>query len=99
MRSKLKVLLLIVALCSAGGVPGAANAAEKEQNLATGELTTEQLLVLMDKDKDGKVSKKEFMDFMSAEFDRLDKNKNGKLDVNELSQMHYRRGAGYPGAR
>jgi hypothetical protein len=31
----------------------------------------------MEQDKDGKVSKQEFMSFMEAEFDRLDKNKGG----------------------
>jgi hypothetical protein len=32
------------------------------------------------------VSKKEFMDFMGAEFDRLDTNHDGVLDVKELEQ-------------
>jgi energy-converting hydrogenase A subunit M len=45
------------------------------------------LLRLMDTDKNGKVSKKEFMDFMEAEFDRLDKDKNGELDPAELAGL------------
>jgi len=40
----------------------------------------------MDRDQNGKVSKQEFMDFMEAEFARLDKNKDGELDVTELTQ-------------
>jgi Ca2+-binding EF-hand superfamily protein len=44
------------------------------------------LLLLMDRDQNGKVSKEEFMNFMAAEFERLDKNKDGELDVNELTQ-------------
>ena len=40
----------------------------------------------MDTDKSGTVSKKEFMNFMEAEFDRLDANKDGVLDVRELEQ-------------
>jgi Ca2+-binding EF-hand superfamily protein len=40
----------------------------------------------MDQDREGKVSKEEFMKFMAAEFDRLDKKNEGKLDVKELSQ-------------
>jgi EF hand len=51
-----------------------------------------QLLLLMDTDKNGKISKKEFMDFMSAEFDRLDKDKSGELDQKELAQSQIRPG-------
>jgi hypothetical protein len=44
------------------------------------------LLLFMHTDNDGKVSKQEFMSFMEAEFDRLDKKKEEKLDVKELTQ-------------
>jgi hypothetical protein len=49
-----------------------------------------QLVLMMDIDKSGKISKKEFMDFMSAEFDRLDTDKSGELDVKELAQSQLR---------
>jgi Ca2+-binding EF-hand superfamily protein len=49
--------------------------------------STRQLLQLMDKDKNGKVSREEFMSFMQAEFDRLDVNHDGQLDVNELAPL------------
>jgi hypothetical protein len=51
---------------------------------------TKHLLFLMDADQNGKVSKKEFMNFMSKEFDRLDTNHDGELDVKELGkwQVH-----------
>jgi hypothetical protein len=49
-----------------------------------------QLLLLMDTDKNGKVSKQEFMTFMQAEFERLDKDKRGELDVKELAQLKLR---------
>jgi Ca2+-binding EF-hand superfamily protein len=39
----------------------------------------------MDTDKNGKISKQEYMEFMAAEFDRLDKDKSGELDVKELT--------------
>jgi hypothetical protein len=51
------------------------------------ELTqVKKMLPLMDQDKDGKVSKQDFMNFMEAEFDRLDKKKEGKLEVKKLTQ-------------
>ena len=46
-----------------------------------------QLLLLMDLDKNGKVSKQEFMRHMEAEFARLDVNGDGELDVKELMQL------------
>ncbi|MGD0796450.1 MAG: EF-hand domain-containing protein [Acidobacteriaceae bacterium] len=54
--------------------------------VAAGAVDVTQLLQLMDTDKDGKISKKEFMDFMAAEFDRLDTDKSGELDPKELAQ-------------
>jgi Ca2+-binding EF-hand superfamily protein len=44
----------------------------------------------MDTDKNGKISRQEYMSFMSAEFDRLDKDKSGELDVRELAQSQFR---------
>jgi Ca2+-binding EF-hand superfamily protein len=43
----------------------------------------------MDTDKNGKVSKAEFMRFMEAEFDWADKNKDGELDPKELRHLQY----------
>lgn len=48
------------------------------------------MLLLMDTDKNGKISKQEWMNFMEAEFDRLDTAKNGQLDVKELAQSQLR---------
>lgn len=44
-----------------------------------------ELLLLMDTDKNGKISREEWMTFMAAEFDRLDRDKSGELDPKELS--------------
>jgi Ca2+-binding EF-hand superfamily protein len=62
--------------------------------LARGELEAKRLILLMDRDNSGMVSRDEYMTFMSAEFDRLDKNHNGELDVKELTQTH---ATGHPG--
>jgi Ca2+-binding EF-hand superfamily protein len=66
--------------------------AQREKNLTIGEAEAKRMLVLMDKDRNGKVSKQEFMSFMEEEFERLDKNKDGELDVKELTQSHVRLG-------
>ena len=55
--------------------------------IAIGEAEVTQLLALMDTDKNGKISKQEFLKFMEAEFNRLDKDKSGELDPKELLQM------------
>ena len=50
------------------------------------EENVKQLLLLMDADKNGKISKREWMKFMEAQFDTLDKDKKGQLDRDELLQ-------------
>ena len=45
-----------------------------------------QLLLVMDTDENGKISKQEWMKFMEAQFDTLDKDKKGELDRKELLQ-------------
>ncbi len=59
---------------------------QQAKNLAAGEAEAKRLLLLMDRDRSGKVSHKEFMDFMEEEFQRLDINKDGELDVAELTR-------------
>jgi|SRR5271156_684960 hypothetical protein len=61
-----------------------------QDKLALGEDEAKQLLLLIDTDRCGKISKQEWMNFMEAEFDRLNKNKSGELDVKELAQSKLR---------
>jgi hypothetical protein len=70
----------------ATSAPAAQMPGPQSPNVAAGESEAKKLLLLMDKDQNGKVSRKEYMDFMAAEFDRLDVNKDGELDVKELTQ-------------
>lgn len=63
---------------------------KQQRTLALGEDDVKQLLTLMDTDKNGKISKQEYMNFMSAEFDRLDKDKSGELDAKELAESQLR---------
>jgi len=99
MQKQSKVVLFGVAvLLAAGAVAPTAitgqssstNAPAKEKKVAAGEREAKKLLLLMDKDQNGKVSKQEFMQFMNAEFERLDTNKNGDLDVKELTKSKVR---------
>ncbi|HUA92288.1 MAG TPA: hypothetical protein VL991_06955 [Terracidiphilus sp.] len=53
---------------------------------AEAEANAKQLLQYMDTDKNGKISKQEWMNFMSVEFDRLDVDHSGQLDPHELLQ-------------
>ena len=85
------VALMISALFVAFGAPQkTVRKAPDPDVLALGEEEVRQLLLLMDADKNGKISKKEFLSFMEAEFDRLDVNQNGELDQNELKQSRIR---------
>ena len=63
---------------------------KEQRTIALGEDEVKQLVLLMDTDKSGKISRQEFMNFMAAEFDRLDKDKSGELDVKELAQSQLR---------
>jgi EF hand domain-containing protein len=85
----------VVALFAAGATIGTA-AGQKvatpkaEDKLALVEPEVKQLLLLMDTDKNGKISKQEWMKFMEAEFDRLDKDKSGDLDAKDLRESELR---------
>jgi hypothetical protein len=61
-----------------------------QRTLALGEEEVKELLLLMDTNKNGRISKPEFMTFMEAEFDRLDKDKSGELDPKELTESRIR---------
>jgi Ca2+-binding EF-hand superfamily protein len=90
-KGKLWIVVVIAVLVVTGTMLGNAAAQKasvpKPQNkLAIGQEAVKQLLSLMDTDKKGMISKQEFMKFMEAEFERLDKNKKGELNVKELTQ-------------
>jgi hypothetical protein len=94
----LKITLCIVAAAAFFGVGSFINSAmaqkedvpKTQDKVGLSVAEVRQLVIMMDTDKNGKVSKKEFMDFMSAEFDRLDADKSGELDVKELAKSGVR---------
>lgn len=54
--------------------------------VAAGSPEAVRLLKLMDTDQNGKISHGEYMAFMEAEFQRLDLNHDGELDLKELEK-------------
>ncbi len=94
-RKTIVIVWLVAALYVATVMAGFAIAQKavprkEPDRVVIGEADVKQLLLLMDTDKNGKISKQEYMDFMSKEFDRLDKDKSGELDPKELTQSHLR---------
>lgn len=79
---------LLIAVMSATGAAVAQKVGAPAQGdkFAAANENVKQLLLLMDTDKSGRISKHEWMSFMEAEFNRLDKDGNGELDLNELRQ-------------
>jgi hypothetical protein len=61
-----------------------------QDTLALGEEDVKNLILLIDTQKTGKITKQEWMTFMSAEFDRLDTNKTGVIDKEELAHSRLR---------
>jgi hypothetical protein len=53
-------------------------------NSAAVTVYTQDIIDTMDTDKNHEVSKAEFLEFMSKEFDRLDVNHDGKLQQSEI---------------
>jgi len=92
MRTKRRWIIVVIAVLVVTGTMLGNAAAQKasvpkpQNKLLIGEDGIKQLLPLMDTDKNGMVSKQEFMKFMEAEFERLDKSKKGELNVKELTK-------------
>jgi hypothetical protein len=83
-------VLIAIAVMVGTALAQQASAPKSQDKLAKAEPEVKRLLLLMDTDKNGKISKQEWMTFMEAEFDRLDKDKSGELDVKELTQTPIR---------
>ncbi len=79
---------LLMAVMSATGAAVAQKVAAPAQGdkFVVANENVKQLLLLMDADKNGRISKREWMSFMEAEFNRLDRDGNGELDLTELRQ-------------
>ena len=83
--------LLIAFMSASGALVGNAVAqksttSKDQDKFAQVNVNVRQLLLLMDADKNGKISKQEWMAFMEAEFNQLDKDGKGEIDTKQLSQ-------------
>jgi len=82
--------LLITLMGAGGALAGSAiaqNTASKQPDkFAEVNGRVRELMLLMDTDKNGKISKQEWMSFMEAEFNQLDKDGKGEVDLKQLSQ-------------
>jgi len=97
-HARIAAAALVIATCGMLGTAQQKSGVPKPQNrLALAEEQVKQLLLLMDSDKNGKISKQEYMKFMEAEFDRLDKNKSGNLDVKETTGSRLQASRAYVG--
>lgn len=96
-KSLMVATLLIACTCVGDTLAGTsfaqkASVPKERDSVANREEKAKELLALMDTDKNGKVSKQEWMKFMEAEFDRLDTSKKGEipsegnLEIEELGQ-------------
>jgi hypothetical protein len=91
--SRIRIAAMLTVLAALGMVLCSATAQkmplpQPQDNLAMGEDQVRQLLLLMPTDKKGLVSRQEYMKFMEAEFNRLDKGKRGELDARNLAQSN-----------
>ncbi len=75
---------------STGVPPPTPEQVKRERQLAAATEAARELLLVIDTNKSGKISKQEWMKFMEVEFDRLDTDHKGQLDVEELTKSRIR---------
>ena len=85
-RSLLLAFMSVTGAVVTNSLAQKAATSKPPDKLAMANNDVKELLLLMDADNNGKISKKEWMSFMEAEFNQLDKDGNGELDVKELAQ-------------
>ena len=83
-RRNLLIALLLVT--TVGGGFAQKDGRRQPNRIVIGIENVKQLLLVMNTDKRGKISKQQWMAFMEAEFDRLDVTKKGELDQTAIKQ-------------
>jgi hypothetical protein len=80
------VIAIILAAGIGIGMAFARGDVPRNDKLAMGEPEVKELLSLLGQDKNGMVSEQTFLNYMQAEFERLDTNKDGVLNVRRLTR-------------
>jgi hypothetical protein len=90
MRTKYALNGLVTAIILAAGIGIGISFARgdmpRNDKLAQGEPEVKQLLSVLGQDSNGMVSEKTFLNYMKAEFEKLDTNKEGVLNVRTLTR-------------
>ena len=81
-----KFAVILVAFLIVGAISRDASAFDERTDLLT-DAHIRKLLLLMDRDKSGTVSKNEFMKYMSRRFDELDVDHSRRLEPDEAQAM------------
>jgi hypothetical protein len=80
-------VIVLIAMPLVVSVISTAALAQSKRTTRVADRDVKTLVLMMDKDKDGTVSKDEFLAFMGREFDRLDVDKSGTLEPGEVRPM------------
>jgi Ca2+-binding EF-hand superfamily protein len=90
MKNKIKHLAAMATMIGAV-ISASATAADPVKGVGTPAANryTQALVTRMDVNRDGKVTQEEFMKFMEAEFNALDKDKSGMLETSEILNKGY----------
>jgi hypothetical protein len=90
LRNPLTAIRLLAVIVAAYAVAASfaqkANVPIHQDVVALAQPKVTEVLLVMDTDRNGKISKKDFMNLMAAVFDRLDKEKKGELDPRQFRQ-------------
>jgi hypothetical protein len=88
--NRVRLIVILAVLVAAATFLGTA-AAQKasvprpQDRLALGEEHVKQLLLVIETDSSGMISKEEYMKFMEAEFERLDKSHRGLVNARQMN--------------
>jgi uncharacterized membrane protein len=90
--SRVSKIALFSALVAAAVTTSESSSARQRHGGNAGRVAA--IIQQMDADHNGRISKEEFMQYMSAEFDRIDRDRSGELTSEEISRSSLLTGGG-----